>query len=244
MSSYRYLQSINAIIDQIVRHESEAIASAARCCADAIAKGGVLHCFGTGHSALLAADTFYRAGGLACLNAILEEPVSVYAGSLIGSWGERQPGLAGLILNRYDLRAGEPIIIFSVSGVNCVPVEVAAESRARGLTVIAITSRAFCESVASREGFNRTAITEADLVIDNHVPVGDAVLAIQGSELLACPSSTIAATLIYNLILERISDNLVELGVPVPIFASANLSGADEHNKKLIARYRHRIRHF
>ena len=54
---------------------------------------------------------------------------------------ERQSGLASLILDRYDLNAGEPMIVFSVSGVNSVPVEVATESRSRGLPVIAITSR-------------------------------------------------------------------------------------------------------
>ncbi len=244
MSSQQYLKSITAIIDQIVLHEMSAIDSAARCCATTIAQGGVLHCFGTGHSALLAADVFYRAGGLACVNAILEEPISIRAGSLISSWAERQPGLAKLILDRYDLRAGEPMIVFSVSGVNSVPVEAATESRKLGLTVIAITSRAYCQSVAEGRGLNRTAISEADLVIDNHVPTGDAVLTIQGGELRAGPASTIASTLIYNLMLERISELLAEMSVPVPIFASANLPGANEHNRKLIARYRHRIRHF
>ena len=244
MSSPHYLESINAIIDQIVKHETEAINSAAQCCAKVIAQGGIVHCFGTGHSALHVADTFYRAGGLACLNAILEEPISVYAGSLVASWMERRTGLAGIILDRYDLRPGEPIIIFSVSGVNCVPVEVAVESRVRGLTIIAITSRAYCESVAGSRGLSRTVITEADLVIDNHVPIGDAVLPIPGSELRTGPGSTIAVTLIYNLILERISKLLVELSIPVPIFASANLPGADEHNRRLIAQYRHRVRHF
>jgi len=182
MSSQQYLKSITAIIDQIVLREMPAIDSAARCCATTIAQGGVVHCFGTGHSALLAADVFYRAGGLACVNAILEEPISIHAGSLISSWAERQPGLAKLILDRYDLRAGEPMIVFSVSGVNSVPVEVATESRKLGLTVIAITSRAYCHSIAEGRGLNRTAISEADLVIDNHVPAGDAVLTIQGSE--------------------------------------------------------------
>ena len=244
MPSTPYLESINAMVNQIVIHETEAINSAAQCCAKVIAQGGIVHCFGTGHSALHVADTFYRAGGLACLNAILEEPISVYAGSLVSSWMERRTGLAGIILDRYDLRPGEPIIIFSVSGVNCVPVEVAVESRVRGLTIIAITSRAYCESVAGSRGLSRTVITEADLVIDNHVPIGDAVLPIPGSELRTGPGSTIAVTLIYNLILERISKLLVELSIPVPIFASANLPGADEHNRRLIAQYRHRIRHF
>ncbi|HEV3210299.1 MAG TPA: hypothetical protein VGY91_08530 [Chthoniobacterales bacterium] len=100
--------------------------------------------------------------------------------------------------------------------VNSVPVEAATEARKLGLTVIAITSRAYCQSVAEGRGLNKTAISEADLVIDNHVPVGDAVLTVQAGELRAGPASTIASTLIYNLMLERISELLAEMRVPVP----------------------------
>ena len=241
MSSSQYLSSINAIFDQILIHETDSIDAASRLCADAIIAGGVVHCFGTGHSALHVADAFYRAGGLACLNPIMEPSISVHAGSLISTWMERQSGLAGLILDRYELREGEPMIIFSVSGINCVPVEVAAVSRARGLRVIAVTSRAYCRSV-SGAGV-RSLLAEADQVIDNHVPPGDAVLTLNSGELRACPASTVAVALIYNLILEGVIRILMDSGVEPPIFASSNLPGAPEHNRKLIAQYRHRIRH-
>jgi uncharacterized phosphosugar-binding protein len=239
-----YFSSLTETMNRIVAQEAGAIGSAAQLCVDVIAQGGVIHVFGTGHSSHQAADTFYRAGGLACVNAILEPFLSISVGALLSTEMERQSGLATLILDRYDLRAGEPLIVFSVSGVNNVPVEVAAESRSRGLPVIAITSRSYCQAAAEARGLSRTLITEADLVIDNHVPVGDAVLPIPHSDSRAGSVSTIAASLVYHLLLEQIIKHLTERGVPVPIFVSSNLPNAHAHNAELIARYRERVRNF
>jgi uncharacterized phosphosugar-binding protein len=231
-------------MNQIVAHETSAIGSAAELCADVIAQGGVIHVFGTGHSSHQAADAFYRAGGLACINAILEPFLSIGGGARLSTWMERQSGLASLILDRYDLHAGEPVIVFSVSGVNSLPVEVAAESRSRGLPVIAITSRSYCSAVAEARGLTRTLITEANLVLDNHVPVGDAVVPVPQSNLRAASTSTVAASLIYHLLLEQILKHLTQRHVYIPIFASSNLPSAPTHNAELVARYRNRVRNF
>jgi uncharacterized phosphosugar-binding protein len=115
MHSSDYWISVTEIMNPVVAHETNAIGSAGQLCADTIAQGGVIHVFGTGHSAHQAAEMFYRAGGLACVNAILEPLLSVNAGALLSTWTERQPGLASPILDRYELHAGEPMIIFSVS---------------------------------------------------------------------------------------------------------------------------------
>jgi uncharacterized phosphosugar-binding protein len=58
-------------------HETNAIGSAAQSCADTIALGGVIHVFGKGYSSHQAVEMFYRAGGLACTNAIRESLLSV-----------------------------------------------------------------------------------------------------------------------------------------------------------------------
>jgi uncharacterized phosphosugar-binding protein len=242
MQSSIYWDSVLRIMHQIRAQETDAIERSAQLCADTIAGGGVIHTFGTGHSALSAAETFFRAGGLACVNAILEQPFSVTVGCLFSAWAERQSGIAGLILDRYDLRAPEPLIVFSNSGVNCIPVEVAMEARARGLSVIGITSRSYCEALAAERNLERTLITVCDIVIDNHGVAGDAVVPIPGSELRVAPTSSMAASLIYHMIVEQLAQNLAERGISIPVFVSMNAPGAKEHNEKLISRYRSRIR--
>jgi len=37
-------------------------------------------------------------------------------------------------------------------------------------------------------------------------------------------------------------DNLVKRGIKPPVFISANIDGADEHNKKVFAKYQHLIK--
>ncbi len=239
-----YWSSLTETMDRIAAQETDTIGSAAQLCTEVISQGGVIHVFGTGHSSNQAADTFYRAGGLACVNAILEPFLWVGSGALLSTETERQSGLAGLILDRYDLRAGEPLIVFSVSGVNNVPVEVAVESRSRGLRVIAVTSRSYCQAIAEERDLARTLLTESDLVIDNHVPIGDAVVPIPRSDFRAASVSTIAASLVYHLLLEQIVKHLTERGVRLPLFASSNLPNARAHNAELVARYRGRVRNF
>ena len=244
MQSSIYWDAVLRTMHLIRANETDAIERSARLCADAIAGGGVIHTFGTGHSALNAAEGFFRAGGLACVNAILEQPFSITTGCLFSVWAERQSGIAGLILDRYELRAGEPLILFSNSGVNCVPVEVAIEARARGLPVVGITSRSYCQALAAERNLERTLLTECDVVIDNHGVVGDAVVPIPGSELRMAPTSSMAAALIYHMIVEQVVRDLAERGVSIPIFVSMNVPGAKEHNEKMIGKYRSRIRHF
>jgi uncharacterized phosphosugar-binding protein len=67
---------------------------------------------------------------------------------------------------------------------------------------------------------------------------------IQGTDFRAASTSTVAVALIYNLLLEQIVTDLRQRRIPVPIFASANLPGAQAHNAQLIERYRPRIRNF
>ncbi|MBR1609779.1 MAG: SIS domain-containing protein, partial [Kiritimatiellae bacterium] len=50
------------------RARSAALAAASDAVADVICRDGLVHLFGCGHSHLAALDTFYRAGGLACVS--------------------------------------------------------------------------------------------------------------------------------------------------------------------------------
>jgi uncharacterized phosphosugar-binding protein len=56
------------------------------------------------------------------------------------------------------------------------------------------------------------------------------------------PTSSMAAALIYHMIVEQLVWDLTERGVPIPIFISMNVPGAKEHNEKMISKYRSRIR--
>ena len=61
-------------------------------------------------------------------------------------------------------------------GRNAVPVEMAQLAQQRGVKVIGLTSRAYSEAVSSRHPTGKKMHDFADVVLDNKVDKGDAVL--------------------------------------------------------------------
>ncbi len=66
----RYFAHVIQLLETIERDSQSAIVQAAQAVADAIAQGGVFMLYGSGHSALIAKDGAYRAGGFAPALAI------------------------------------------------------------------------------------------------------------------------------------------------------------------------------
>ena len=237
-----YPDALFAVFRRILERESAKISEAAVWCTDAIEQDGILHLFGTGHSASLVAEGFYRAGGLACINAILETPFAIGTSTGFSAWAEQQRGWGAWVLDRYDLRAGEPIIVFSNAGMNPLPQEVAQEARRRGLRVIAVTCRTYADRLNETRREASALRSYADLIIDNHGAVGDAAVEIAPEVPPLGPTSTAAGAFILHLLVERIARLLHDRGQPVPILLSAHLPGAEEHNARLLAKYRTRLR--
>lgn len=238
-----YLSTAKTVLERIVEHERGVLEQAVCQFTKTIAAGRIIHTFGTGHSSLLACEGLYRAGGLACINAILEPFTTFASGARAGSQFERTPGLAEMILERYQLAEGDTLVIFSNSGVNTLPVEMAQAAKARRMSTIAVLSRAYATASAQRKGLSVTLLELADLVIDNHVPPGDATLALEGGRYRVGPVSTIAGAFIWNVLVSQTAAKLLESDIEPPVFISSNMPQASENNDALIERYRTKIRH-
>jgi uncharacterized phosphosugar-binding protein len=79
------------------------------------------------------------------------------------------------------------------------------------------------------------------LVIDNGAPRGDAVVQLPGFAQPVSPVSTILGAAILHAIVAEACAILLERGIQPPVFLSANLEGGDEHNARLMSRYRGRV---
>jgi uncharacterized phosphosugar-binding protein len=112
----RYVDAASGVLAEVAATQGEALEEAAGLVAAGVAAGGVLHLFGAGHSQLLALDAFARAGGLACVNPILDPALSPAAGLELGRV-ERTTGHGTALLAGQDLRPGEVVLIASNSGV-------------------------------------------------------------------------------------------------------------------------------
>ncbi|MGK5553992.1 sugar isomerase domain-containing protein [Actinomadura kijaniata] len=238
-----YLNAAIALLERLRDEEAPAIGEAAEVIAEALAGGRRLFAFGCSHSSLPVQDLVYRAGGLMLVNPIYGPGIAALDTRpvTLGSAIERLPGYADAILDNAPVEPGDVLIVVSVSGRNPVPVEMAASARARGLTVIAVTSRAYSGAVASRHASGRKLADVAHLVLDNKVDEGDAVLEAEGVPQRFCPASGVTGTALLHAVVAATVERLVARGVTPPVFLSANLDGGAEWNARLLAENADRI---
>ena len=78
-------------------------------------------------------------------------------------------------------------------------------------------------------------------MIDNCGEFEDSSQKIRGVEQKMGPTSTVIGAFIVNGITLKVAEKLVEKGVEVPVFHSANIDGGDEHNKALMEKYKNNI---
>jgi uncharacterized phosphosugar-binding protein len=166
----------------------------------------------------------------------------LHEGAVVSTAFERTGNLGPLVLSRYGLTERDAIMIFSNSGVNAVPVEIALAAKASGAVVIAVVALDYAASTPAGPSGRKLADV-ADIVIDNHGVPGDALVEVGATGLRTGPASTISGAFILNAILTEVAWRLAEQGGPPPIYISANMPGAAEHNRDLVERYRPRNPH-
>ncbi|MGW3263740.1 SIS domain-containing protein [Streptomyces sp. NPDC001056] len=231
------------LLRRLREEEAEAIGSAAALLADTVAAGGRLFAFGAGHSSLAAQDVVYRAGGLALMN-LLTVPGVVgvdVTPATLGSALERVDGLASAVLDTSPLRAGDALVIISLSGRNALPVEMAQRARALGIKVIGVTSVAYATETASRHSSGTFLRDHCDLVLDSKIAIGDAELTLDTIPAPFAPASTVATTALMQAVMATTAATLADRGIEPPLLRSGNVDGGHDWNTRVMDEYGDRI---
>lgn len=238
MSALEFMTRTMELVEKVRTTQQDQIRMAGSAFADAARAGHDVWAFGTGHSHLIAEELYARAGGWAGVRAVLEPSLMLHEGVAKSSLMERLPGLADVLLAVHPVAAGDVVVVISNSGINAVPVEFAAGARARGATVITITSLAHSATQEPRTPSGRRLHEEADIVIDNCGVPGDAIVEIPGWSASVGSTSTVVGAFIVEAIVAEAADLFAAEGIEPPILRSNNVGGAVEHNEKL----RHRLK--
>ncbi len=243
MSAERFLEVLGEKLAAVRSQQGAAIAEAAEVLADTLSGGGLIYVFGCGHSAALSMDLFYRAGGLMLVQPIFDDRIVLTRRPVTETteW-EQKEGWAGGLLEQVGARAGDALVVFSTSGRNGAPIDVALAAKAAGLPVVAVTSRAYASSLPSRHSSGKRLHEVADYVLDNQVDPGDAAVSLPGLEQKVGPTSTALSSAIAQALMVEVTAKLLARGETPPVYVSANIPGGMEHNQAVLARYRGRIR--
>lgn len=223
--------------------QNEALETAATLMANTIANGDVIQTFGTGHSRSVAQEFSARAGGLVPVGMLSVKDVVMFGHEqpsvILDPTYERISGLAQQIWDLAPIQPGDCFVIISNSGVNAAIIEMAQLAHDGGHPIIAITSRAHTSAIPAQHGAK--LIDLATVTLDNTAPAGDATIQLTPDQRVG-GISTLAGVFITQLLVEACCRILIDRGVPVPVFRSANLPGSDDHNATITAAYSDRVR--
>ncbi len=230
-----YYARANQLLAAAWTTNAPVIARVAPLLGDIVARGGVIHTFGSGHSELISREIIGRAGGLVCVTGILDPT---------GGFIENLPGYGAKLVERYDrqyqLLAGEAVLVISNSGKNGSPIDVALYAKQKGLTVIALTCVAMSQVTPSQHSSGKRLFEVADHVLDNGGVPGDAIVDVS-PEIKAGPTSTLIGCSVLNWLMLATLEWLKTNGHPLPVLRSQNLPGAIEHNRALATKYKARL---
>ncbi len=229
----QYIHDAIGIIEEIHDQEKEKIKEASTVLAESIKAGNIGHIFGTGHSEMACREVFTRAGSLSCIRIIgVHYDLEKF---------ERLEGMARIFLADYEIRKDEPVFVISSSGINALPIEVAMLCKEKGGKIIAFTSLEHSKLVKPRHSSGKKLYEISDIIIDSHVPAGDALVKMEGLDNRVGPVSSLAVLSIINSIVVETTSMLLEQGITPPIRKSRNMPGGDENNQKFKKIYGQRI---
>jgi uncharacterized phosphosugar-binding protein len=242
MWAEQYLDHVIAQLADLRQRELPAIKQAAGALAETLANGGMIYAFGCGHSAALTMDLFYRAGGLLLIHPIFDDRILLDHRPVTetSEWEQRE-GWVQEVFAQAGAQAGDALIIFSNSGRNGAPIDLAFAAKEQGLKVIALLSKAY-QTLPSRHSSGKHLADVADIVVDTQVEVGDASLTLPGLEQPVGPASTVLGSALAQAIMVEAMGKLLEQGQSPPVWISGNVPGGKEHNDALIAQYRDRVK--
>jgi uncharacterized phosphosugar-binding protein len=237
MSTEQWRRDARLHVETVHARNATTLEAVARVLLRTITEDGLIHTAGTGHSLGLVLDTFYRSGGLACVRPLYHPSLFPLEGARASTLRERTRGIAQTLIADVDVSAQDTAVIFSNSGANPVPIELAEALRARGATVVAMTSLSHAGMALPGTG-NKLA-TVVDHVIDTMVAYGDA--SYPSDAPTVAPLSSWTCIYLWNVLLVRLAELAVGAGIDLPVWASANTIDGDRRNQALFDRYQPRI---
>ncbi|MHC8509062.1 MAG: sugar isomerase domain-containing protein [Rhodospirillales bacterium] len=242
-----YMGQITALMQRILAEEEQPLKRAAGRLAEHIQADRLVYIFGPGgHSNLAAQEIFFRAGGPMHISAILDEGTLLSNGALRSMAVERTPGYGEIVIADQALESGDLLILVNAYGINAALIGAAIEARRRGVFIIGVSSRTHADSTAPDHPARHPAKANlhdlADIAIDTKVPVGDAVVAIEGVAEPVAAVSTFANAFALNVLVIRTIAELASRGIDPPVWRSGNAPGGDEANARFISQFRGRVR--
>jgi len=244
MTPKKYLEQVRMILDHLEQTQLPAVEKAADLIMQALINKGCVFCAEIGHG--IQGDFLGRAGGLLAVQKfsfnldIADKVPQCYAPRPRAGAFERDLETIRFAVKASNLRAGDVILVGSVSGRNRGPIELALACRSLGVKTIGFTAMKYSASAVSLHPSGKKLYETVDVVVDIGAPAGDAAVDIPGFDVKLMPVSGVAMDVAGWLIFGRAMEKMAAAGIPPTVYMSVNLPGGEDDLRKKTAQYEER----
>lgn len=250
MLATQWLNNVREIMTRIEETQTGNIRKAAEAMADTIECGRWVHTFGCGHATIPVEEMYPRIGGFVGFHPMIELPLTFFT-RITGEMGvhqfiflERVEGYGVEIMKGYDFDSRDVMWLFSHSGVNNVNIDIAIESRKKGMKVIVFGSAEEAKGKKTRHSSGKTIFDLADIVVDTCAPLQDASVVLKNHVDKIGPVSSMAFITCVWMTITTVAEILADRGVKLYIHPSHNVQGDGKERQRLdeaLAEYKRRI---
>ncbi len=251
MLAKQWLNNARDVMSNIEDTQMENIKAAATVMADSIEAGCWVHTFGCGHATLPIEEMYPRIGGFVGFHPMIELPLTFFT-NIVGGMSvqqfvflERVEGYGNEIMKGHNFDPKDTMWLFSHTGINAVNIDIALESRKKGMKVIVFGSAAEAKDKKSRHSSGKTLFDLADIVVDTCVPVVDASVPLKNHFDKVGPVSTMAFVTAVWMTVTTVAEILADRGVRLYIHPSHNVPGdttAHDRLEEALSEYKRRIK--
>lgn len=231
-----FFSAAKLALETVKMTQREAIMKAAKMMGDCMQENGLIQLFGLGHGLGFSMELGYRAGGLMPFHQIRTEDLLLRG--VIDPQEANDPNffdrcdLTEKLWNMYNIDDHDMFILISNLGNNSVIVEFAKLVKERGRKLIVVTSKQETAAATSHHPSGKKLIDFADLVIDNCGENPDAIITLESGDQIN-QVTTVTGNVIAQMLTAETYRYLTGLGVDCPVLLSANVTGADVHNREI-----------
>lgn len=239
-----YPDAVRKVIARIEQTQLPAIGKAADLVVAALSNKGIVYSHNIGHG--IEGDWIHRAGGLAAIQKFtytlnVQTPVP----DCLKDRPRAKPFDAAGEAVRYaltagNIRAGDVLLLGSVSGRNIEPVGLALACREMGVRTIGFTSMEYTAKVTSLHPSGKRLFETVDVALDCGAPYGDAAVALPGYEANLLPVSGIAMDVLGWMLWETVIRRMAQAGTPPAAYMSINRKGGEAAHANTIKQYNER----
>lgn len=235
-----FFDCVKARLEVVKDTQRDNVLKAAQMMGDCMEENGVVQLFGLDHGIAFAMELGYRAGGLMPFHKM--QTVDLVMKGMITENEFNKPDfnddvtMAHKLFDAYQIEDTDMYIMVSFAGNEPIMVEAALIAKEKGQKIIAVVNKKLADEAPVKHSSGKKLTDIADLVIDNCADLDDAVLDIDGTHKM-CQLGTITGNVIAQMITAETYNYLTSMGKECPILLSANVKGADVHNKAMSDKY-------